>query len=37
MWYFLRGFCEYLDPLKVLWKDFQAFTCDLTRRVHQIA
>jgi len=30
-------FCEYLYQLKVLWKDFKAFACDLTRRVHQSA
>lgn len=28
-------FREYLYQLKVLWKDFKAFACDLTRRVHQ--
>lgn len=30
-------FREYLYQLKVLWKDFKAFACDLTRRVHQSA
>jgi hypothetical protein len=30
-------FREYLYQLKVLWKDFKAFACDLTRRVHQTA
>lgn len=28
-------FREYLYQLKVLWKDFKAYACDLTRRVHQ--
>jgi len=30
-------FRQYLYELKVLWKDFKAFACDLTRRVHQSA
>jgi hypothetical protein len=30
-------FQQYLYELKVLWKDFKAFACGLTRRVHQSA
>ena len=30
-------FRQYLYELKVLWKDFKAFACDLTARVHQSA
>lgn len=30
-------FRQYLFELKVLWKDFKAFACDLTARVHQSA
>src|SRR5215472_1036956 len=30
-------FRQYLYELKVLWKDFKAFACELTRRVHQSA
>lgn len=35
--YHLELFRQYLFELKVLWKDFKAFACDLTSRVHQSA